>query len=138
MHKHVHSKTTYALRVHQFTTQKVGKGGKRNEFSLNTKSMFTMHKHVHSKATHRLRVHQFTTQHVGKGTDFTQHKMSMHKHVHSKVTYSLRVRPFTTQQVGKGGKRNEFNSTQNEYTQTCSFKGNLPAKSVPVHNTASG
>ena len=32
MHIHVHSKATYSLRVHQFTTQQVGKGGKRKEF----------------------------------------------------------------------------------------------------------
>ena len=25
-----------------------------------------------------------------------------------------------------------------EYTQTCSFRGNLPAKSIPVHITAIG
>ena len=29
MHKHVHSEATYLLRVYQFTTQQVGKGGKR-------------------------------------------------------------------------------------------------------------
>jgi len=68
MHKHVHSKATYALIVHQFITQQVGKGGKRrNEFSLNTKSMMSMHKHVHSMATYFLIVYQFTTQQVGKG-----------------------------------------------------------------------
>jgi len=33
MQKHVHSKVTYGLRVYQFTTQQVGKRGKRrNEF----------------------------------------------------------------------------------------------------------
>ena len=54
--------------MHQFTTQQVGKAGKRrNGFSLNTKSMLSMHKYVHSKVTYRLRVHQFTTQQVGKG-----------------------------------------------------------------------
>ena len=57
--KHVHLKATYALR-HQFTTQQVGKGDKKNEFSRNTKSMLTLHKHVHWKATYLLRVHQFT------------------------------------------------------------------------------
>jgi len=65
----------------------------------------------------------------------TQYKMSMHKHVHSKVTYGLRVYQFTT---ASKCRKNGFHSTQNEYVQTCSFKGNLPAKSVPVHNTASG
>ena len=70
-----------------------------------------MHRHAHLEATYVLRVHQFVTQQAGKveGTNFTQHKM-----------------------------RNEFHSTQNEYAQTCSFKGNLRAESAPVHNTASG
>ena len=41
-HKHVHWMATYRLRVHQFTTQQVGKGGKRrNEVSLNTKWVCT-------------------------------------------------------------------------------------------------
>ena len=59
---------TYFLVVHQFTTQQVGKGGKRrNEFSLIAQnSIMSMHEHVHSKATYALRVHQFTTQQVGK------------------------------------------------------------------------
>ena len=67
MHKHVYSKATYTLRVNQFTRQQVGKGDKRNEFSLNTKSMLSMHKRVYSKATYGLRVYQFTTQQVVKG-----------------------------------------------------------------------
>ena len=34
MHKHIHSMATYPLKVHQLTTQQVGKRGKRrNEFS---------------------------------------------------------------------------------------------------------
>ena len=48
MRKQVHSKVTYKLRVHQFTTQKVGKGGKRYEISLITQNpIMSMHKHVH-------------------------------------------------------------------------------------------
>ena len=47
MHKHVHSMATYPLRVHQFTTQQVGKGGKGNKFSLITQNpIFSMHKHI--------------------------------------------------------------------------------------------
>ena len=90
MHKRVHSKATHSLRVHQFTTQQVGKGGKRNEFSLNTKSMLSMHKHVHSKATYELRVNQFTMQQAGKGgkrNEFslnTKSMLSTRKNVHSK------------------------------------------------------
>jgi len=63
MHKHVYSMATYKLRVHQVTTQQVGKGGKRrNGFPLNTKSNLEYAQTVHSKATYPLRVHQFTTQ----------------------------------------------------------------------------
>ena len=69
--------------------------------------------------------------------------LSMHQDVHSKATYPLRVHQFTTQQVSEGGKRrNNFSlitqKFNHEYAQTHSFKGNLPANSVPVHNTASG
>jgi len=91
MHKDVHSKVTYNLRVHQFTTQQVGKGGKRNKLSLIKNPIMSMHKDIHSKATYNLRVHQFTTQKVGKGSKGTNfhssHKnpfMSMHKHGHSR------------------------------------------------------
>ena len=52
---------TYNLRVHQFTTQQVGKEGM--DF---TQHKMSMHKHVHSKVTYGLRVYQFTTQQVGK------------------------------------------------------------------------
>jgi len=79
MHKHVPSKTTHLLRVHQFTAQQVGKGSKRrNELSLNTKSNCT-YESVHSKATYQLRVHQFTTQQVegGKGRN-TIDQVSIH------------------------------------------------------------
>jgi len=39
MQKHVHSKATYPLRVHQFTTQQVGKGSnRRNKYSLITQN----------------------------------------------------------------------------------------------------
>ena len=39
MRKHVYSKATYFLGVHQFITQQVGKGGKRrNEFSCITQN----------------------------------------------------------------------------------------------------
>ena len=58
------------------------------------------------------------------------------------ATYKLRVHQVTTQQVGKGGKRRNgfpLNTKSNlEYAQISSFKGNLPAKSAPVHNIASG
>jgi len=48
MHKDVHSKATYPLRVHQFKTQQVGKGGKRNKFSLMAQNpIMSMRKHVH-------------------------------------------------------------------------------------------
>jgi len=75
---------------YQFTTQQVGKGGKRKEFSLMTQNpTMTMHKDVHSKATYPLRVQQLTTYQVGKGGKWnkislmTQNPtMSMHKHVH--------------------------------------------------------
>jgi len=67
MYKDVHSKATYKLRVHQFTTQQVDKGGKRNKLSLIKNPIMSMRKDVHSKATYPLRVHQFTTQQVGKG-----------------------------------------------------------------------
>jgi len=62
VHKHVHLKATYPLRVHRFTAQQVGKGGKsRNEF-LNTKSNLE-----YAQATYSLRVHKFTAHQVGKG-----------------------------------------------------------------------
>ena len=64
MHKHVHSKATYPLSVHQFTTQQVGNAGKRrNEFSLFTQNPIM--NDVHSKATYPLSVHQFTAQQIG-------------------------------------------------------------------------
>jgi len=68
MHKHVHSKATYQLRVHQFTAQQVGKGGKEGtNFHSSHKILSCACKHFHSKATYPLRVHQFTAQQVGKG-----------------------------------------------------------------------
>jgi len=65
------------------------------------------------------------------------------KHVHSKVTYLLKVHQFMVQQVGKGGKecdRSSYHSLHKikSYVQTCSFKGNLPTESAPVHSVASG
>ena len=59
MHKHIHSVATYPLRVHQVTTQQVGKRGKRKEITLIKQNpTLIMHKHVHSMATYPLRVHQ--------------------------------------------------------------------------------
>ena len=108
MHKHLHSKATYPLRVHQFTTQQGCEGGKkRNEFIHHTNLIFSMHKHVYSKATYLLRVHRFTTQQVGK-------------------------------KVIGGMNFHSSNKPQSQYARTCSFKGNLPAKNAPVHNTTSG
>jgi len=101
----IHSKATYLLGVHQFITQKVGKGGKRmNEFSLITQNpILSTHKHVYSKATYPLRVHQFTTQvdnRYKRRNEFSlipkNPIMHMHKNVHSKATYLLRVYQFTT------------------------------------------
>ena len=67
MQKNVYSKATYELRVNQFIRQQVGKGDKRNKFSLNTKTMWSMQENVYSKATYELRVNQFIRQQVGKG-----------------------------------------------------------------------
>ena len=97
----------------------MGKGGKRNEFSLITQNpILSMHKHVHSKATYNLRVHQFTTQQVGKGGKrdefslITQNPiMSMHKHVRSKATYPLRVHQFTHSKWVKEVKGMTFHSS---------------------------
>jgi len=108
MHKHVHSKATHRLRVHQFTIQQLGKEVKEGTDLHSTQNpILSMHTHVHSKATYNLRVHQFTTQQVGKGkrrnklSTITQNPiLSMHKE--------------------------------------CSFKGHLPTESAPVHNIASG
>jgi len=66
----MHSKATYPLRVHQITTQQVGKGSKL----INRRNEFFTH---HTKSNHEyaqtclfegnlLPVHQFTAQ-VGKG-----------------------------------------------------------------------
>jgi len=104
---------------YQFTTQQVGKGGIRNEFSLMTQNpIMSMHKDVHSKATYPLRVQQLTTHQVGKGGKWNKFSlitqnpiMSMHKRFHSKSTYPLRVHQFTTQQVGKGGKGTNFHTS---------------------------
>jgi len=75
MFKHVYSKATYPLKVHQFTAQQVGKGG--TIFHSSHKILSWVCKHVHSKATYPLRVHQFTARQVSKGgkegTNFTHH-----------------------------------------------------------------
>jgi len=65
MFRHVNSKATYLLRVHQFTAQQVGNGG--TTFHSSHKISSWMFRHVHSKATYPLRVYQFTAQQVGKG-----------------------------------------------------------------------
>ena len=147
MHKHVHSKATYILRVHQFTTQQVGKEDKRRKFHPTKKwvctNLFTEWELTVWECTSSQ--HSKWVMEVKEGMNFHSSKkpiLSMHKHVHSKETYILRVHQFTTQQVGKEDKRrNEFslNTKSNlEYAQTCSFKGNLRPGSAPVHNTASG
>jgi len=109
--KHVHSKVTYSLRVHQFTVWQVGKGGKECDHStyhsLHTKFNPTR-KHDHSKVTYRLRVHQFTVRQVGKGG-----KECDHSTYHS--LYKIQ-----------------------SYVQTCPFKGNLPTECAPVHSVVSG
>jgi len=110
-YKHVHSKVTYQLKVHQFTVRQVGKGGKQCDHSsyhsLHTKLNPT-YKHVHSKVTYSLRAHQFTVQQVGKGGKECDHSSyhSLHK--------------------------------IQSYVYTSPFKGNLPTESAPVHSAASG
>ena len=84
---------------------------------------------------------------VKKKQIFTHHTKVLSKvckHVHSKETYPLRVHQFIAQQVGKGGdggkQKSKFHSPHSPTLcmQTCSFKGNLPAESAPVHSTAGG
>jgi len=97
------------------------------------------------KATYVLRVQQFTAWQVDKGgrkeqfSLITQNPILSMQNVHLKATYQLRVHQFTAQQVGKGGKEGTIFSliTQNPILSmhTCSFKGNLPAESAPVHST---
>ena len=145
MHKHVHSEATYPLRVHQFTSQQVGKGG--TNFHSSHKILSCVCKHVHSKATYHLRC-KFTAQQVGKGgkegTNFYSSNKILScawKHVHSKETYLLRVHQFTAHKWVKEVKRNKYSLiTQNRTLskQVCSFKGNLPPASAPVHSTAGG
>ena len=139
MHKHVHWKATYRLSVHQFTTQQVGKGGKRNEFSLNIKSTMSMHKHVHSMATYFLIVHQFTTQQVGKGGKRNEFHSIQNEYAQT-CSFKGNLRPESAQRSKwvKEVKETNFHSTQNQYAQPCSFKGNLQSESAPVHNAASG
>ena len=53
MYERVHSKDTYPLRLHQFTTQQVGKGGKRTNVLHSTQNpVLSKHQNVHSKATY--------------------------------------------------------------------------------------
>jgi len=119
---------------------------KKEQISLNTHNPILSMQTCSSKATYCLRVHQFTAQQVGKGgTIFhSSHKILswVCKYVHSKATYLLRVHQITSQQVGKGSKEgiNKFSLiTQNPILNVpaCSFKGNLPSESAPVHSTAS-
>ena len=65
--------------------------------------------------------------------------------VQSKATCQMTVYQFAAHKVNKGDKIStnikgmKFHTKFNfEYTQTCSFRGNLPAKSIPVHITAIG
>jgi len=57
MYKHVHSKVTYSLRVHQLTVRQVGKGGKiviaiNQDIIHHTNSILSMHKPVSLKVTY--------------------------------------------------------------------------------------
>jgi len=138
MHKDIHSKVTYNLRVHQFPTQQVGKGDKRrNKFSLNTKwvctnvfiewqlTVWECTSSEHSKWVKELKKEQI----------FTQHKMSMHKHVHWMATYSLRVYQFRTQQVGKGGKRrNKFSLNTKRVCTNMFTECQLMSWECTIHN----
>jgi len=53
------------------------------------------------------------------------------------ATYPLRVHQFTTQRVkdAKGGMNSHSSNTisNHEYAKTCSFKGNLPTKSLALY-----
>jgi len=103
MYKHVHSKATYPLRVHQ-----VGKGGKTNEYSLNTKSDL-----------------EYT-----KACSLKCNLQSENAPVY--VQYSKWVKEV------KGTKFSFNTKSNLEYAQTCLFIGNLPAESEPVHSRVSG
>ena len=95
MDKRVHSKVTYPLRVHQFTTPQVGKGGKRRkEFSLITQnSNMSMHKHLRSKATYLLKVYQFTTQEMGKGGKRMNHHTKSNLEYAQKCSFKRQLTP---------------------------------------------
>jgi len=106
--KHVNSKVTYFLRVHQFTVRQVGKGGKECDHS-SYHSPLKIQCYVQ---TSPLKGNLLAESAVGKGGKECDHS-SYHslpkihltsKHVHSKVTYSLKAHQFTVRQVGKGGK----------------------------------
>ena len=59
MNKHVHSKGTYILRVHLFTTQQEGEGNEKETISLITQnSILSMHKHGDSKVAYLLSVYK--------------------------------------------------------------------------------
>ena len=146
MHKHVHSKATYLLRMHQFIAQQVGKG---TNFHSSHKILSSICKHVHSKATYLLRVHQFTAQQVGKGGKEGTNFHSSHKIQYWVCTNMFIQRQFTSlectsSQDSKWEKevKNEQISTHHtnpiSSMQTCSFKGNIPPNSAPFHSTASG
>ena len=125
MHKHVHSKATYILRVHQFTTQQVGKGDKgRNKFSLNTKwvrtNMFIERQLTGWECTSSQ--HSKWVKEVKEGTNFhstPNPTLTMHKHVHSKATYPLRVYQFTTQQVTEAKEGMNSHSSHNIQSWVC-------------------
>ena len=123
MHKHVHSKATYPLRVHQFTTPQGCEGGKKGmNFIHHTNLILSMHKHVYSKATYPLRVHQFTTQQVEKKVIGGMNFHSSHKTQSSVCTNMFIQRQFTHYEctssqhnkwVNEVKEGTDFHSTQN-------------------------
>ena len=86
MHKGVHSMVTYPLRVNQFTTQQVGKGGKGKELSLMAQNpTMNMHKHVHYRELTGYQCarsqHSQWVKEVKEGKNLTQHTKSNIDHV---------------------------------------------------------
>ena len=142
-HKYVHWMATYRLRVHQFTTEQVGKGDKKETtFTHHTKSMLSIHKHAHSKATYILRVHQFTIQ-VGKGDKRRNEFWLNTKWVCTNmfIEWQLTDWEWTSSQHSKWTKEKQTFTQHKinvEYAQRHWFKSNLQPESAPVPNTASG
>ena len=115
MHRHVHSKVTYRLRVQQFIVPQVGKGGINvnvidQVIAHHTNSTLRMYRHAYSKETHQLSapVHSTATGKGGKNVIVSNQVIAPHT-------------KFSPKNV-----------------QTCPFKGNLHTESAPGHSTASG